>query len=526
MTTTSAHSHAAPELDNSTFDSLADAAQARWNLLVGAATPVFTTDATGLYDLYLNNLPAEERQHHTCNGCRHFIERFGSLAVIENGRVHSAMWFSDIVPMIFMESVYAMARAVNRSRITGVFLSSDKVLGTPVTGQWHHFGIKQDPQRLYRDGVLDAHQAMAQKRQDFITLEHGLRDFAIDPLKIAVSILEAEEMYRGEKVMGPAKFLLDLQVAIAKAPKTARDNLIWQAVATAPVGFATPRSSMVGTLLEDIVNGRKLEVVKKRFAAKMHPLLYRRPQAAPAAGNIEAAEKLVDKLGIASALRRRYARFEEVPKVWLPAAQKPTTGAPGVFSDLKPKVIYQKTETILPAQTMTWVKFLSKVLPNAISMQVRLTSRMNFYGMATASDPDAKPIHQWDREEARFPFSTYLYVGGSTPRDWGLEGKEWALVTGIAVTPGADLPNHGNQALFILDGAKDQRGADMAIFPETLKAELHSIRATIEAFSRNNRLEGASEGTGNGVIVGGKDVVQIMVKTDLGSTLCTIDRWD
>ena len=41
--------------------------------------PLFRTDANGLYDLFLNNLPAEARQHYNCNACRSFVNHYGGL---------------------------------------------------------------------------------------------------------------------------------------------------------------------------------------------------------------------------------------------------------------------------------------------------------------------------------------------------------------------------------------------------------------------------------------------------------------
>lgn len=53
---------------------------------------------------------------------------------------------------------------------------------------------------------------------------------------------------------------------------------------------------MIGTLLDDIASGMSFDSVSRRFAEKMHPLQYQRPQAAPSAGNIAQAEKIVEKL--------------------------------------------------------------------------------------------------------------------------------------------------------------------------------------------------------------------------------------
>ena len=98
--------------------------------------PLFTTDAAELFDLYLSNLPEDKRQHYNCHACRNFINKFGALITIsEQGEVSPVMWMSE-VPPLFQSSVRAIREAVLKSNVTGVFLTKEKVLGTPVTGSW------------------------------------------------------------------------------------------------------------------------------------------------------------------------------------------------------------------------------------------------------------------------------------------------------------------------------------------------------------------------------------------------------
>ena len=57
---------------------------------------LFTTDANGLYDTFLDCLPAEFRQIYNCNACRHFVNKFGGLVVIDEntGEQTPAMWIT------------------------------------------------------------------------------------------------------------------------------------------------------------------------------------------------------------------------------------------------------------------------------------------------------------------------------------------------------------------------------------------------------------------------------------------------
>ncbi len=519
------------------FDALVHASQAHFAAIVAEHGPnLFTVDAGDLYAAYLDNLPADQRQHHTCHCCRRFIEQYGSLAVItESGHVVPAMWGTDGVPAIYRDAVAAMANHVARGRVTGVFLSKDTTWGTPQTGEWTHFAQVPRSDLVYRNRALTAGQAIAAKREDFGTLNRGLAEFSRDHVAQALTLLEADALYRAEKVIGPARWLLQLHDARNGKRGPARDNVTWLAVASAPVGFCTPRSSMVGTLLEDIAAGMDFATVKKRFDAKMHPLQYQRPQAPASAGNIAQAEKLVAELGLEPALHRRFARLEELQTIWTPTEAEKPAAKGGVFGHLQPKGEAKPAALNVPPQTITFEKFRRNVLPTAKQIEFYLPGRsLNFCAMLTAVHADAPPLLQWDSEEARNPFSWYVWNGGSMPSQWGLRSGQYVPVTGVVLKPNmwADEDRFSHQAkgvLFVLEGARDTRKAGLALFPEILKSDLHQVRATIEAYSRAGELQGDDEASANGILIGNGNENQdnvVRVTTDLGVAQYKIDRWD
>lgn len=522
------------EHEDHAFGKFSDAIKRRFDAVKDR--PLFTCDAGDLYSVYLDSFhDPVQRQHHTCHCCRQFIERYGNIVVIdpETGIHKSAIWpdFSEeFVPTLFVGAAADLRYAIGRGKVNGVFVSSDKTWGTPVTGPWTHFNVK--PSVLHRERLLTPYQVMAQKKQDFGTLSHGLADFSLETVKTALSLLETDALYRAEKVIGPAKFLFDLHNKIDGIKnRELRNNLIWYAVATAPVGFATPRSAMVGTLLEDIAAGKSFDHVKRSFAAKMHPLQYQRPQAPASEGNIAKAEKIVEKLGIANSLKRRYARLDEMKLLWSPKPKTDAKSIGGVFGHLLDKE--DKAASIVGnGGNITWVKFAAKVLPVAERIQLLISTReMNFTGVLTAVDHDAPPIFQWDSEENRNPVSWYVYNSGSYPAQWGLRAGSWEDVSGVSLLPfmwsGEDSFQHFRKgALFILPNAEDKSHSGLSLFPETLRSELHPIRSTIEAFSRSGKTEGEEHASANGVGTSPQYSIDVRVTTNIGTTNYRIDRWD
>ena len=77
--------------DDTRYRSFLAAMQARFLRNIGnpmkpgdIVRPLFTTNAAGLFDVYLNAFPESDRQYHNCNACRHFIERYAGLVTLDD----------------------------------------------------------------------------------------------------------------------------------------------------------------------------------------------------------------------------------------------------------------------------------------------------------------------------------------------------------------------------------------------------------------------------------------------------------
>lgn len=502
-----------------------------------ATGPLFTTNAGGLYDTYLSHLPGE-RQVHTCSHCRQFIDRFGGLVTIgENGHIQPAMWANPLtIPAFYRPSNMAVQRLIGAARVTGPFLSAETMWGTPLTdhGKWSHLAVQPPPALIYRNKLLTAGQAMAAKREDFRTVAASLADFTPDMLREAMRLLEADKLARSERFIGPIQWLQKLHEDRAAVRGPIRDNILWRAIVTAPDGFCHPRASVIGSLLEDIAAGLPFDDVKSRFNAKMHPLMYQRPQAAPAWQAIAQAEKMVEQLGIARSLERRFARLEEIEAIWRPT---PSDDVPsgGVFGHLKPKRSVTVEPLDIPPQTMTWEKFARTVLPEAEAISLYIgQGRHNFITYTSAVHADAPPILKWDRDERRCPIAWYVWHGGSPPEQYGLRGGSWCDVAAICTLPTTwgDKPQPwlSDGVTLMLKGAIDTRtGGGNALFPECLRPELHGVRSVVEAYSRRAEFQERENGSACGMDLrkaGGWPGYVLRVTSRGQTNAYRLDRWD
>lgn len=501
---------------------------------------LFVTKTSSLFELFLAGMPLDRRQHYTCHSCRHFLERFGGLVVIdENGNTKSVLWDPQTAPPFFDPSVRLMKSHVESQPVAKPFYTDLKVWGEPVTGTWHHMAVRPPRDFLRKPTPLqNLDQLAAEKIQEFDMLNRGLKDFNIETVRQAETLLKTDALYRSEKCLGVATWLLELHTKLDNVhPQFRRDNIIWKAVYAAPPGFCHVRSTMIGTLLEDIASGMKFDLVSRRFAEKMHPLQYQRPTAAPSEGQIDAAEKVISTLRSAGALERRFAYLEDLELLWEPkkVAPKPR-GKKGVFDHLRAEIKDVPTSLHVPVRTMTWSKFVAEVLPIAEKIEYYVTNeRQDFTAYVTAARGSAPPILQWDSEDRRNPVSWYLYHGGSSPSNWRITPNQWTEVTGISLRPfmwygETKFTNQHKGALIVLKGCKDTgyRTAGGGLFPELLKNEYHAIRHVIEAHSRQMEIKGYMESTACGVTVAPNQARSHKFRVLANGVVMTytVDRWD
>lgn len=537
-----ATSHEAkPSPDNLTDDDreLLEGVRRRFHEAVGTGAPIFTTDASGLWDLFLAHIPPDLAQIYNCHACRDFVEKYGSLAIVtDDGLALSVLWHTGSMPFAF--AIGSMMGRITVSPVTGVFLSTDLVWGKPVTGLWSHFAVTPPKSMIYRHPLLSPAQAMAEKLEDFRMLGRALEEFSTTTARTAVNLIESgDALYRSEKVKGVAEWFLGLHKTVMTTRHDVwRNNLLWRAVATAPPGWCHIRSTMIGTLLEDIASGMRFVDVKSRFDAKMHPLLYARPTAAPTTAEIAQAEATVAALDVAGSLARRFAKVEDVHALWKPQDSTPAATVTGVFSGVLPAIKTPRKRQAIeaPETPITWVKFQATVLPTADSIEywVAPGGGQPYITLTTAVNPDAPPILQWDDPSQRNSVGWYVYHSGSQASTYSLTPRTWVPVTAVCLLPPNWYrttvdPHHGEGAIFLLAGARDtMKGKGLALFPEILLSVFRPVRKTLEAFSQNGTLQGADEASASGIDLrkGSRFSQLFRVTRSAGRVLYRLDRWD
>lgn len=502
---------------------------------------IFRTADADLWETYLGAF-GDERQTYNCRACQTFVERFGGLVTINaDGTRTSLLWDPSSMEVEFFDVIWELKRKVERRRVVGAFVSDLGMLGTPQTGVWSHLAVPLPGTHQFHDRLRTPEQRAAHLAHLVETVDIALTELSETTLNTALRIFEADALSRSEKFVGPVTWLLDLKRARgATHDERRREALLWRGVATAPEGYCHPRASVLGPLFTDIEAGKSFEELQPAFAAKLHPLRYQRPQAAPSAGNVAAAERIFERLGLAPALERRYARLDECETIWTNVREASHALGVGVFSDVRTKVETSgrrggKTAAALdlPRTTMTWDKFARTVLPRASALDLNVPRVGNFIALVTATHRTAPPIIKWDRETDRNPVTWYVYHNGSAASAWGLR-PDWTPVTAVVPLPclwgATPTPHNGNGFVLVLKGAQDHNATQLCLFPSFLREELHDVRATIEAFSRERRITGAEDASACGYDIRAESLkgqkIHLRATIDGGAQEIVLDRFD
>jgi len=500
-------------------------------------TKLFHTDAVGLFDCFLNYLPGDAKQHYTCNCCRQFFDHFGDLVTVSpEGKIKSFVWDTAGMPEFFVTAVERLRVYVEGMKITGMFIASKDVLGSPVTGPWKHVSVTIPRALVNSSRLLNAGQVMAEKLEDFKMLMTATRYYKLADLETAVKLLESDSLYGSAACLGVGKWFLQVMSERSLAPKDVKDNLLWVRVATAPTGFTHIKSTVIGSLLDDLAAGLDFSSVSAKFKDKMNPLAYQRKQNPASAGHIRAGEDVVKKIGCEKSLERRFAKIEDITTtLWTPGNEvSEATETKGVFGHLVPKTAPVKADLKIPGKKITWEKFRDTVLGDAIKIEYLVKPvNDNYFALVTAEDEKAPPIVQWDSEDDRNPLTWYVYPGtASSAKQWLLK-PGFAKVNAITLQPSmwkSGFEHQGKGVMFVLDGAKDSgyKSIGNALFPATLISELKTISRTIETFAAKAVLSGYDSADACGVRLQGGCTWDATVKvtTKVGEAIYILDRWD
>jgi hypothetical protein len=232
---------------------------------------------------------------------------------------------------------------------------------------------------------------------------------------------------------------------------------------------------------------------------------------------LDELDEYIERVGIKQSLMRRYARFDEIEKIWVAGSSVQDSGCSN------------RKEFLCPHITMTWKEFSEAALPDAKSIEyyVDFYSYKTLVALTTAEYTDAAPILVWDEEDNRNPFSWHTI---HRPDCCGLS-IGYCIVTGICCQPGmwkGGFPRHGEGVVFLLHGAKGNAFNANEMLLSQLKPRYRNISGYIKRYMLLHELDvkdgphvcGIKFGRGK------KQAVHLRVTSDKGKYNYRVFGWE
>lgn len=376
---------------------------------------LFMTDADGavLWDTYLNSFPEgsnpiyKTRTEYDCSCCRHFIKSIGGVVNIIGGKVVTLWDFK--VDGAYQQVADTMASYVCSRAIENVYLHTERMVGNASSRQlledksvktWDHYFVNLPKEVVTNKTLIGTKRGETTATHD--VMKRSLEEIAGGAVQTVLDLIAQNSLYRGEE----HKFAV-VQFGKLRAPfsrlksATERDLFVWENMgniqdSVAHGSVSRIRNTVIGSLLVDLSEGKDLEDAVKSYEQKVAPTNYKRPTALVTKAMIANAQKVVEELGLTTALERRYATIDDITVNNVLFADRAAKKKMGVFEDLSANVAVDMKK-LDKVEEVSISDFITKILPTAQSVAALFENRHagNLVSLIAPVDPTARQLFKW-----------------------------------------------------------------------------------------------------------------------------------
>lgn len=379
---------------------------------------VYVADLSGdvLWARYLSAFPEgtnpvfKVRTEHDCSCCRHFIRHAGCVVTIKDGLIHT-VWDAAgrHAPGPYATVARTLAEAVRAAGIANIFRvdKNESQFGSQITRSlekdtqkaltWNHLYTGEIP-RSFRVSLPDTDRG--NYRTTVQVFERGLEDLSPDAVDTVLGLIDSGGLYRGEEHRHAVVEFQKVQRAFKAS--TTQGLFAWEHASSPAARF---RNTVIGTLVQDLSEGKELEVAVKAFETKVAPQNYKRTTAIITPGMVKKAMQTIEELGLEPALERRLAVLVDVSVTdvkWVDGTARPLMK--GGIGD----ILMQHATTMAPtkdaerAEDIGIEDFMTRILPEAQSMELFLTGRHfgNLMVLTAPVNPEPKQLFRWSNDFA------------------------------------------------------------------------------------------------------------------------------
>lgn len=387
----------------SDFGKFARIIEANFNELAKGTLYVVDVERDTLWEKYMEAFPAgtneifRERREYDCQTCRQFIKNIAGVVGIVNNQlvsiwdVEAEGYYNDVAQFMseFVKSKKIKTKYMTAEPKFGA-VSNIQVLPDNTTLTFNHFHCVVPSALVNRDYRTVLSRVESTKQ----VFNRGLDEITIDALEMTLELIAQGSLYRGDEFKSGVSNFLELKRKYVQLEGTQQDIYVWLNVDSAG---ARIRNTAIGTLLQDLSEGKELEEAVKAFERVVAPTNYKRPKALVTQGMINSALKTIDELGIEDALYRRHAKLEDISVNDVLFADRTAKPKMQGVAGLLQKEVKVGTKNLQKVEEISIDDFLANVLPTCTSLEVLLENKhsANLCNLVAPMNTDAKGIFKW-----------------------------------------------------------------------------------------------------------------------------------
>jgi hypothetical protein len=363
-----------------------------------------------LWETYLNSFPEgsnpiyKERTEHDCQCCKQFIRTVGNVVAIIDGELES-IWSIKIDSEPYQIVANYLSALVKSCPIDNVFFHTENTAGTDKNFQqildqvktWEHFFVNVPKENVLKG--LEIGPKLSDFKATHDVLLRSLEEITDESLDTVLELIAQNSLYRGQEHQFAVNAFMKLKKKFDKLQTIrGKDDFVWSLVKGTQQSVSRIRSTVIGTLLVDISEGKEMDAAVASFESKVAPTNYKRPTAIVTKAMIELAKNKIEEMGLTSALERRYATIADITVSNIMFAnrdaRKKMSG--NVFDEIAGQVS-EKTKNLDKVEEVSIEKFIIDILPNVNSIEVVFENRHtgNLVSLVAPVDPTAGGLFKW-----------------------------------------------------------------------------------------------------------------------------------
>jgi len=371
-------------------------------------TFVFLTDVNKgeIWDCYIQSFPKEEQKINNCNACKSFLHNYGNLVFIKEDYTLQSIWDMELegVEDYYKEVFKELDKLVTSKKVNSLFLTNRIALGTSQNYSmdrtlWHHLFIQMatsSKSYIFNDSHLSLSRKMGEAITSKSVLRRSLESISDEAVEQTLDLIESNNLYRGNEFKKLVNTFYSLKNKHKECPDELRHNFYWKNSTLSPF-LSRIRNTAIGTLLINLSSDMDLEKAVKAFETVMAPSNYKRPNPIVTTTTLNKAKDTIEKLGLTSALDRRYAIMDDLELDNIIFTDRSYLEQGDIFDSLS-KDIIENPLSFNKAENIQIEDFITNMLPKAMSLEVLLQESHinNFVSLITAEDCKAPGLFKWD----------------------------------------------------------------------------------------------------------------------------------